>query len=399
MSDLSNYSYILNIIHDINALIDIGIGIDIDTNKNNSTYLYNNNIRLPRKSFENIKCSTFENLNNKLKNIKDNIITGKKISITARIETMEKTLKILILAILWYRKVNINEVLLNNIYNKLINLPSFLNEIYRNNNIISYYTKKIEIYKENFFSNEQYKYENFQKNIIKHIKTIKNSIDIKKNKPNSDEPIMNIKIKTEIKNFIKEYINRDNKYFFENNNIYNKFNSLEDNLSEDVLLEGLYFISKLFDGSYTPDKFINDIFSTKTILSDEDPQMIFLIHLINKIYLLMGRDISQKYTFQKGKIKGYALTFDKYAMPIPEDNLLGYLFYINGFLLGRWLNPSDYANGKFLINSLKECKNNITNENYLKESESIIINRNRSYNKGYITQFEINKELIKKKKK
>ena len=112
----------------------------------------------------------------------------------------------------------------------------------------------------------------------------------------------------------------------------------------------------------------------------------------------MGRDISKNYTLQKGKIKGSAWTFSTNAMPRPEDNLLGYLFYINGFLLGRWLNPSDYANGKFLINSLKEYKNNITNENYLRASNSIIISRNRSYNKGYITQFEINKKLTINKK-
>jgi hypothetical protein len=145
------------------------------------------------------------------------------------------------------------------------------------------------------------------------------------------------------------------------------------------------------------------IFLTENGLSKDHKQMQFLIHLMNKIYLLMGRDVSKNYTLQQGKIKGYAWYLNEAPMPSPENNLLGYLFYISGFLLGRWLKRSDYSNGKFLINALKKAGKNInsTNETYLEGINNVKINRNTQYNQNknnknpYITNFEKTQKLIR----
>jgi len=408
MSELSNYNYILNIIKDIEILVDIGNGIYIDEKKE-PTYLHNNNIRVPKNLFQNIKCEIFRELNEKFKKEdKDAIIVD--IGIDQIITTMEKTLKILIIAILWYKKVNITIDLVNSIYNKLINLPSLLDEIRENENIKEYYKEKCKSYKEFVFYKNNNTYDEGAyiefKNLIQRYKAILTPNRVN-NRPVNNKPV-NKDIKPEIIEFIKKYIecikayNDNQANIFDTYKIIKKFDIPIKNyslLTNDDLINGLDYINDLFEESnYTPDKFINNIFSTKIQLNQDNMQMKFLIHLIDKIYLLMGRDISKNYTLQKGRIKGSSWFLVRTNIPVRDDNLLGYLFYINGFLLGRWLKPSDYANGKFLINSLKKTEMNINSNNnkYSNEINKRTINRkNRTYNQGYMTNFETDKKLIR----
>lgn len=126
-------------------------------------------------------------------------------------------------------------------------------------------------------------------------------------------------------------------------------------------------------------------------LSDNQPQMQFFIKLMSKIYALMGREVKEGMG-QSGLIKGSNM-FSRSPVPDYTKNLLGYLFYINGYLLGKWLNMYDYSNGKYLMNKLLKIGNNnynidkMDNNAFIKEGQKITYNRGLYSNK-YITNFE-----------
>ena len=442
---MSNYTFILNIINDINTIIDIKLRIDryeMNTKKTikyPSSRIYSDagHVLLPINVFNNksinksFKLRYSTNLNKSkieddYKIQKDYILED--IRISDKIDSIERCLKILIISILWNRKIFLDMFLIQFIYDKLINLPSFVNEICNNNksnNITKFYEDEYIAYKTGLFD-----FFNYNKEMLGLQNTDLQNTDLQNKEVNNKEKLKKVdnilpryqamlekyreilgesnnteKI-NEIKTFIKKYFDFDGDSSRFN---YTDISSIKhtifyesNKLNKDDLYKCIEYIYDLSNKEYyTSNNYLKNLFCTKTILDENTVEMKFLINLIDKIYLLMGRDISKNYTLQKGKIKGSAWYLSEAPEPDIQKNLLGYLFYINGFLLGRWLKSSDYSNGKFLINSLKTAGKNINSNNkeYLEESNKISISRNRSHNNNkenpYITNFEKEKKLIK----
>jgi hypothetical protein len=90
---------------------------------------------------------------------------------------------------------------------------------------------------------------------------------------------------------------------------------------------------------------VNTLSSLHTfyILKQNDTQMQFLIMLMKKIHNLMERG-SSNWTGQKG-LKGWNI----FKRNVDKKDLLKYLFYIHGYILGRFIGNNNYLKGKDLL--------------------------------------------------
>ena len=429
-ANLSNYEYITNIISNINYIIDCCTS-DILYVKKESILLEIRDILgietpLRYLKFDNTVTNITEQdyINIKKDCILDILGEDKKVN------TMEKTLKLLILEQIYFKKIipiksSYGEIFkrlkedIDKIYNILIKLKDFdikkrnecfeitKNKYFSDRKKIKYYdsnyTYIITDYNENSNNNKKFNIgfkennlntlKNFfekKETINKYIYSGEHEILVNEYKKNVEEKIP--QIKKIYKNVINQYISsvRNNSTI---DAIYNKLKKIHLNFTNTYIFEYI---------------FNRPIFNNPINLSENDSQMNFLITLTNKILVLMkyGNETKESGIFwSKTKKEGLIIGNDtkpvEVHIPDYKKNLLGYLFYSYGYLLDRWLSPKDYSNGKYLFTILTKNNLNRNNKFFYKTAEEKIKNSVKNHNKinnknTYITNFEKKHKLVAK---